>query len=108
MKDPFIVFKVSWLTQTPGEEENRDEIVNQFYCLLSFLQNNNLLASNTIKSVDDLTDEFTLLSTDLTEDGLSLMKASYHRWLTKVDNGMPPEDTTLLEKALKKIRRVSA
>jgi hypothetical protein len=104
MSDPFVVFKVSWLTNTPGEEDRRDEIVEHFYCVTKFLQDNALMVRPLMSSKDDLTDDFTLSSSDLTEDGLAVMRAAYHKWLTKVDNGMPPQDTTLLEKALKKVR----
>ena len=104
MTDPFIVFKVSWLTQNPGNEDRRDEIVNHFYHITKFLQENELLVRPMFNGIDDLTDDFTLLSSDLTAEGLALMRAAYHKWLGKVDNGMSPEDVSLLEKALKKVR----
>ena len=104
MTDPFIVFKVSWLTQTPGNEDRRDEIVYHFYQVTKFLQENGLLVRKMITGIDDLSDDFTLSSTDLTADGLAVMRAAYHKWLGKVDNGMPPEDVSLLEKSLKKVR----
>ncbi|KRA62109.1 hypothetical protein ASD89_23755 [Caulobacter sp. Root656] len=104
MSDPFIVFKVAWLTKTPGEEHRRSEIIDHFYCIIKFLQDNSLVVRQLITSKDELTDDFALSSSDLTEDGLALMRAAYHKWLAKVDKGMPPQDVTLLEKALKKIR----
>jgi hypothetical protein len=104
MSQPFIVFKVSWLTQTPGEERFRDEIVQQFYQVTKFLQDNGLVHRQLMQSIGDLTDDFELSSADLTDDGLAVMRAAYHKWLTKVDNGMSPEDWSLLEKALKKVR----
>jgi len=104
MTDPFIVFKVSWLTQTPGNEDRRGQIVKHFYQVTKFLQDNDLVVTPLITSISDVTDDFTLLSTDLTADGLAVMRAAYHKWLGKVDAGMPPEDVTILMKALKKVR----
>jgi hypothetical protein len=104
MSDPFIVFKVSWLTQAPGLEGDRDVTIQQFYQVTKFLQDHGLLHRQLMKDVADITDDFTLSSEDLTDDGLAVMRAAYHKWLTKVDNGMSPEDWSLLEKALKKVR----
>ena len=103
MSDPFIVFKVSWLTQAPGLEGDRDVTIQQFYQVTKFLQDHGLPHRQLMKVVADITDDFTLSSEDLTDDGLAVMRAAYHKWLTKVDNGMSPEDVTLLEKALKKV-----
>jgi hypothetical protein len=97
---------VSWLTQTPGNESRRGEIENQFYHVTKFLQENGLLVGKSIRAIDDINDDFTLLSTDLTADGLALMRAAYHKWLDKVGAGMPPENVTMLQKALKRIRGV--
>jgi hypothetical protein len=104
MSDPFLVFKVSWLTQRPSEEHRRDEIVEHFYQVTKFLQDNGLVRRRLMQSSADITDDFKLSSADLTVNGLAVMRAAYHKWLTKVDNGMSPEDWSLLEKALKKVR----
>ena len=104
MSDPFIVFKISWLTQAPGEEHRRDDIIEHFYYITKFLQDNALVNRHLMSSRDDLMDNFMILSSDLTEEGLTVMRSAYHKWLTKVDNGMSPQDVTFLEKALKKVR----
>lgn len=62
----------------------------------------------TILSAEDgITDELAFKSSDLTPDGLSLMKACYDKWLRRIDRGMPPDDVTILEKGLQKIRQAS-
>jgi hypothetical protein len=104
MSDPFVVFKVSWLTQAPGLEGDRDVTIQQFYQVTKFLQDNRLVHHPLVQSTADITDYFELSSADLTDEGLAVMRAAYHKWLTKVDNGMSPEDWSLLEKALKKVR----
>lgn len=104
MTNPFVVFKVSWLTQAPGLETERDVTIQQFYQVTKFLQENGLVRRQLMQSIDDITDDFALSSEDLTDNGLAVMRAAYHKWLEKVDNGMSPEDVSLLEKALKKVR----
>lgn len=104
MPDPFIFFKVSWLTQAPGLESEPDVTIQQFYQVTKFLQDHSLVHRQLMQSIDDITDDFTLSSDDLTDEGLAVMRAAYHKWLEKVDNGMSPEDVSLLEKALRKVR----
>jgi hypothetical protein len=104
MSQPFTVFQVSWLTKTVGNEHRRDSIVEHIFQVTKFLQDNGLVHRQLMQSSADITDDFELSSADLTDDGLAVMRAAYHKWLTKVDNGMSPEDWSLLEKALKKVR----
>lgn len=106
MSEPFIVFKVSWLTQAPGLEKDRDVTIQQFYYVIKFLQENGLVRGPLVQGIADITDDFELSSADLTDEGLAVMRAAYHKWLTKVDSGMSPENVSLLERALRKVRRV--
>lgn len=101
---PFVICQVSWLTNTPGMEGERDSIVRDFFYLTTFLQNNGLVRRPIMQSIDDITDDFSISSEDLTDDGLAVMKAAYDNWVQKIDNGMSSEDVTLLERALNKVR----
>jgi hypothetical protein len=104
MAESFIIFKVSWLTKTPGNEDRRREIIDHFHQVTKFLQDNGLVRRPLIASEDDLTDDFTLSSSDLTEDGLAVMRVAYRKWLGRVDKGMSPSNVSMLTKALKKVR----
>lgn len=104
MSTSFTIFQVSWLTNLSGNEGRRDEIIEHIYRVSKFLQDNGLVRTRLIEDRESITDDFALSSGDLTDDGLAVMKIAYDKWLTKVDNGMSPEDLTLLEKALKKVR----
>ena len=104
MQKPFVITKVSWLTQTVGMENERASIINDHFHITKFLQDHGLVVRTLMHNIDDITDDFTLSSDDLTAEGLALMKAAYHKWLTKIDNGMSPTDTSMLKKALQKIR----
>ncbi len=100
----FIIFKVSWLTKAPGLEYDSEASKAQFFHITKFLQDHGLVVRNLMNSIDDITDDFTMSSGDLTTEGLALMKVAYDKWLTKIDNGMSPTDVSMLEKALLKIR----
>lgn len=104
MSQVFQIFRVAALTQTPGMENDREESINLCYQVIKFLQDNKLMMRPMINSTEEVNDDFVLMSSDLTEEGVEVMKAAFYKWLEKTDKGMPPEDTTLLMKALNKIR----
>lgn len=104
MQTPFTIDQVSWHTATRGNPESREHIIRRFYVIAHFLQERALTVRPLVGDVKDIQDDFAISSSDLTDEGLALMKASYDKWLQKVDEGMVIEDLSLLEKALKKIR----
>lgn len=104
MSQVFHIFRVGVLTQASGNEGRQAYIVNVFYQVIKFLQDNDLLLRTMANSIEDVNDDFVLMSTDLTEEGVEVMKEAFYKWLQKTDKGMPPEDTSLLMKALNKIR----
>lgn len=104
MATSYTIDQVSWHTNTPGNTETREQIVRRFCIVANFLQANGLTTRDLSCQESDIGDSFGIGSDDLTEEGMTVMKASYDKWLTKVDNGMSPEDVTLLEKAVRKVR----
>jgi hypothetical protein len=108
MSQVFQIFRVAALTQAPGNEGRQMIYINLFYQVIKFLQDNDLLLRTMANSIEDINDDFVLMSTDLTEEGVEVMKAAFYKWLEKTDKGMPPEDTTLLMKALNKVRSKAA
>jgi hypothetical protein len=104
MTKSFIIDQVSWHTSTLGNTETREQIIRRFYSVTKYLQDNHLTARTILVNPGDVTEEFALRSEDLTEEGLALMKAAYDKWLSKVDQTMDPDDLTIMERALKRIR----
>jgi hypothetical protein len=100
----FTISKVSWHTQRKGNEGRREELIEPFWVITNFLQLNQLVKRKLADSINEINDDFALESDDLTELGLEFMKKAYDKWLTKVDNGMPPTDITILQKALEKLK----
>jgi hypothetical protein len=104
MAQAFVIDQVSWHTGTPGNTESRDQILRRFSIIANFLQDNGLSSRVLSRTESDIDDSFNISSDDLTEEGLAVMKAAYDKWLQKVDNGMPPEDVSLLTRALHRVR----
>jgi len=102
MERNFTIDKVSWHSTVEGNTESRDHIILRFFSLIQFLQNNVLLKTTLINNIEQIDDDTAISSSDLTDLGLSVIKDSYDKWLRKVDKGMSPTDTRILEKSLAK------
>lgn len=104
MESVFVIDKVSWHTKTKGNPEPRERIIKRFYAISKFLQDQGLAVRVLVKDPMDIQDDFSISSSDLTKEGLAVMKAAYDKWLRKIDEGMDVNDLSLIEKVLKKIR----
>jgi hypothetical protein len=105
----FMVDKIAWHTQTPGNPELRSEIEHRFRHLFAFLHENQLLSDSAPELVEGpLPDEFMLHSSHLTELGIQVIKAGYDRWLKAIDRGVKPENAKALEVALEKVKNGKA
>lgn len=49
-------------------------------------------------------DDFQIRSSDLTDEGMALVKAAYTRWINRIDSGMDPWNVDILRRALQRIR----
>ena len=105
MTEPvFTVDKVGWHTQTEGNPETRERIIRRFWAVVQFLRDEHLLVENPPEGPHQIDDEFSIRSSDLTPQGLALMKIAYDRWLKRIDHGGDPEDVGVLERALRKLQ----
>lgn len=104
MTKEFTIDKVAWHTQRLGNTEGRDRILDRFYAIVDFLQRNRLTVIELLASRSEISDDFSIRSSDLTEEGLELMRAVYDRWLRSVDRGADPSDVSAFEKTLSRLR----
>jgi len=105
MKD-FTISRVSWHTQQEGAIRNSlPEIAEIFWALVCFLQTNALTVRTLANSIDDISEEFEIRASDLTPDGLEVIKKGMDKWLKRFNaRPMKDSDIVVLEKALAKVR----
>jgi len=103
----FIIFQVGWLTSIKGNESERASILSWVTAITNYLQENSLLRRPLLIENDSIDDSFCIKASDLTEEGLQLMKLSFDKWLSGVDNGNDPHDVKILDKTLQKLRKGS-
>ena len=104
MAEPFVIDQVAWHTNTPGNTETREKIARRFCVLANFLQANGLTTRDLTCREEDIDDEYEISTEDLTEEGFAFMQAGYDKWLRKIDNGMPPDNVSVLTRALNRVR----
>jgi hypothetical protein len=77
---------------------------SRFRALVDFLKSNSLVRPGVRLPAKHIPPAFELRTDHLTDEGLALLKAAYHRWMTAIDRGTDPTDVSTLERALKKMR----
>lgn len=101
----FTIDKMSWHIKIKDNPETPENIIKRFKIIVSFLQRNDLVTHVLLKPNEEPSDDFSIRSSDLTEEGLEVMKKGYDKWLKKVVNKRKDlNDLGILEKALKNIR----
>ncbi len=106
MEKDFILAKVSWLSQVERNYEFDNGLVLSFFKnLITYLQDRNLTTRTILNGCDQVTEDTNIKSSDLSDEGLALMRTSLDKWSDKVfDKGFPPHDFRYLDRQLKKIR----
>jgi len=88
-----------------GNSEDREHVVKRFLAISLFLRDNGLLARRLAERPEEIDDDYCIRSSDLTSEGLSVLRAGYDRWLGRIDRGGDPGNTSSLARELNKIRR---
>src|SRR5437868_1266412 len=75
-----------------------------FKTLASFLQENQLTTRPLISGTGELTPDFRILRSDLTDKGFDLIKVAMHKWINGVSAGLwLPTDDSFLVRELEKL-----
>jgi hypothetical protein len=98
-----VICRVASLARRPNTDSAHEWVVNKFWTVVNFLQQNGLTVRQLAESRDAITDAFELRSADLTSDGLKFMRTGYHKWLRMLDRGGDPRDARILERELAKM-----
>jgi hypothetical protein len=102
--EDFVIDQVSWHWKSGSEPP--EKTLARFKAVVRFLQTHGLVRTPLLKDEDEPTERFCIRASDLTDEGLRLMKAAYDPWLRKIDEGKAaPDDVSLLEKKLTRLRQ---
>jgi hypothetical protein len=102
--EDFVIDQISWHWGS-GSEPPQKTLV-RFKAVVRFLQAHGLVKTTLLGEGDEPTGRFCIRASDLTDEGLVLMKAAYDPWLRRVDQGKAaPDDVSLLERRLARLRQ---
>jgi len=106
MEDDFVIDQASWHTKKQRNYELDSSIIyNYFKGIINYLQENKLTTRIILYDVEKVDDDTHFKKSDLTEEGLELIKKAYGKWVDAVvDKKKSPYDYKILDKALSKIR----
>lgn len=102
--DDFVISKLSWHTDRPGNEELVDDYRLYFFSLVKFFQDNGLTHRVIVDDLDTMSNDAELRSSDLTGLGQQLVKFGYVKYQRHFDSGGDPRDVSILEKELGKLK----
>lgn len=81
--------------------ESEEDIRLQLSTLAAFLEQHGLTTRDLTDSDGHVGEEFVLRSSDLTQEGLALIRRGYEKWYRRAAKS--PRDVSALEKALKEV-----
>jgi hypothetical protein len=104
MEKDFIIDQVSWHTQAKRNYEfDNDLFYLVFESIIIYFQKNGLTTRTILFAHDKVNDDTCIKASDLTNEGLLLVKKAYGKWMDKaVDKIIQPTDFKMLDNALKK------
>ena len=101
----FTIDKVSWHTKVADNPESPEMVRRRFKEVANFLERHGLTVRALLEPGQVPTDDFAIRSSDLTRDGLRVMKAGYDKWLKSIVNKKGDvSDLSILDQKLAEVR----
>jgi|SRR5689334_11271649 hypothetical protein len=101
--DDFVITRLDWLIGRSGVPPEA-ALKCRFFALVRFLQEQGLTRRKIVSDISDVTAESELRSTDLTDEGMTLIRRAYDKWARHMDITHDYDDTEILQAELAKMR----
>lgn len=102
--DDMEIYNVGFVLAASKRTSYRKEVIETYNIYFRFLQDNGL-TTRILLGPDELpTADTKVMQSDLTEEGDEFIRRAEQKWFGATDRGMSPENSTLLEKELAKLR----
>lgn len=85
--------------------DHRTLVLAVFNTLVRFLQGNGLVTRQLLAEDDEVNSSFVIRRSDFTDEGFQFYRKVEQKWLSAIDRGAIPSDTSVLQKALHQCRR---
>jgi hypothetical protein len=102
--DEFIIFSVPGQLSFSKRRSHREQTLLIFTALCNFLEQNDLVNEKLLDEQGQVSDKLEVRRKDFTAEGFEFYRRAEQKWLTAIDRGKPPSDTSILERELRKLR----
>jgi hypothetical protein len=82
----------------------RESVVEYFQVLIEFLEAHGLTRRAVLMPGQRIPSDFTLMRSDLSDEGFDFIKTSLNKWTAMVEAGRPIKDMSILEDELRTLR----
>ncbi len=104
--DPdLVITSPKWYLEREGLGLNPSQVRHMFEVLVSFLEENDLVASPLRSAGAPVNMGLEIRVRDLTAEGVALMRTGYQNWLTSLERKWNPENVRALNNGLQKLRK---
>jgi hypothetical protein len=107
MPEDIELLDARFLLQASKNKSYQKQVRQMLKTLACFLQENHLVTRELLPETEDVTEDFVIRRSDLTDVGFELYRSAENRWFDAVDRGVSPSDTRILERSLRLIRERS-
>lgn len=104
MSEDVELLDAKFLLQASKNKSYQKQVRQMLKTLASFLQDNDLVTRELLPDNEEITEDFIIRRSDLTDVGFELYCNAEDRWFDAVDRGVSPSDTRILERSLRLIR----
>jgi hypothetical protein len=105
MQTEYTIDKVSWHTKIEDNPETPEQVRRRFGVVVAFLQSTGLTVRELLRPGELPSDDFGIRTSDLSPEGLQVMKLGYERWLKRIVNQRKDiTDVCILSEAIAKAR----
>ena len=99
----FLIASAEFSLAASKNKTYQEHVKVSFKTLIKFLDDNALLVNKII--YNEINNNTKIMKSDLTKEGFDLVAKALDKWFSAQDRGKAPDDTTILERELKKIRK---
>lgn len=100
----FLIYNLGFMLGASKRLDHKKSCREQCASLVRFIRSNGLSREPIEWDEEFPPDDFILRSSQLTEEGVMVMREGLRKWQAAQDRGRPKDDWKILEKALQAIR----
>lgn len=100
----FLIVDANPLFYASKKKDYQLRVAERLKVFVDFMQENDLTTREILSADQPVTGALRIWSTDLTDDGMAVVKTGFDKWLRSLDKGTDVKNISILNNALKKVK----